>query len=217
MPRKTKIEWTEFTWNPTTGCIKTSHGCKYCYAETLARRFQKYRGEFSNLQMHPNRLEIPLRRKKPTVYFVNSMSDLFHHHIPDDFIEQVFTIMNRCPQHVFQVLTKRADRIMKLNDKLQWTSNIWMGVTVENTSYYERIEQLRNCNAKIKFISCEPLLGSVKDINKDVNMEGIDWVIVGGESGRSPGPLDKSWVLEIREKCAGTEYSLFLQAMGRNK
>jgi len=138
------------------------------------------------------------------------MSDLFHCDIPDYFIQQVFAIMNRCPQHVFQVLTKRADRIMELNDTLRWTSNIWMGVTVENTSYYRRIDQLRKCNAKIKFVSCEPLLGSVKDMN----LEGIDWVIVGGESGRSPRPLDKSWVLEIREKCTERDIPFFFKQWG---
>jgi protein gp37 len=201
MAWNSSIEWTESTWNPVTGCTKISPGCKNCYAERFSKRLQamgsvSYRNGFQ-LTIHPNILEWPLKRKKPQIIFVNSMSDLFHKKVPREFIFEVFDTMNKANQHRFQILTKRADRIEKLNDKLSWSPNIWMGVSVESERYLYRIERLRATNAAIKFVSFEPLIAP---INK-VNLNGMNWVIVGGESGPGARPMDYEWVVSIRDKC----------------
>ena len=213
---KSKIEWTEATWNPVTGCSKVSEGCRYCYAETFAKRLQgmgveKYRNGF-NLTLHKDTLREPLKWKKPRVVFVNSMSDLFHKDIPGDYIKQIFGVMRQNPQHVFQVLTKRSD-ILRYYDSeglLQWQHNIWMGVTVEHAKTISRIDHLRCTGARVKFLSCEPLLGPLKNLN----LTGIDWVIVGGESGRSARPMKEEWVLDIREQCAVANVPFFFKQWG---
>ena len=197
----TKIEWTELSWNPTTGCHKVSQGCKFCYAEVMARRLkamglEKYRNGFK-LALHEDALKIPYTWKQPKIVFVNSMSDLFHKDIPLEFIKRVFKVMNDNPQHVFQVLTKRADILLKYHEKLNWTHNIWMGVSVENEDNLERVDFLRKTKAKTRFLSCEPLLGPLPGLN----LRNIDWVIVGGESGRRPRPMKPEWVYDIHNKC----------------
>ncbi|MBL0262385.1 MAG: phage Gp37/Gp68 family protein [Leptospiraceae bacterium] len=210
MAIRSQIEWTEATWNPTTGCTKVSAGCKNCYAEAMTKRFENKWGKFSEIQFHIDRLSIPSKKKTPTVYFVNSMSDLFHKKIPDSFIKKVFEQMNENPQHTFQILTKRADRITELNHKLNWTPNIWLGVSIENPSVYDRIKPLVSSSAHIKFLSVEPLLASVKDIP----LNGIDWVIVGGESGRKARPLEREWVIEIRNQCKLEKIPFFFKQWG---
>ncbi len=209
-----KIEWTQATWNPTTGCTKVSSGCLHCYAETLFKRFQSEWGPFSRIQLHRERLNIPIRRQMPTVFFVNSMSDLFHERIPDAFICEVFDVMNACPQHIFQVLTKRPERLAKITRKIKWTSNIWLGVTIENEEYIYRADYLRRVPVTVKFVSFEPLLGSVSS----ANLDSIDWIIVGGESGRKPRPIEREWVVELRHiaRQAGIPF-FFKQWGGTNK
>jgi protein gp37 len=208
------IEWTEMTWNPTTGCTKISAGCKYCYAEVMAKRLQamgieKYKDAFA-VRTHPDALNVPYQWKSPKVVFVNSMSDLFHPQIPLDFIQKVFKVMNENPQHVFQVLTKRADRLLELHNELRWTHNIWMGVSVENQKVVDRIDFLRQTNARVKFLSCEPLIGALPNMN----LKGIDWVIVGGESGRKPRPMDVDWVLDIQQQCEQAQVAFFFKQWG---
>jgi len=182
---QSSIEWTEMTWNPTTGCTKISAGCKHCYAEVMAKRLQamgidKYKNGFK-IAVHEDALNAPYSWKGSKLVFVNSMSDLFHPEIPLDFTQRVFDVMNNNPQHTFQILTKRADRLFAVHEKLNWTRNIWMGVSVEDARVVNRIDYLRRTNAKVKFLSCEPLIGPLIDLNLDK----IDWVIVGGESGRN--------------------------------
>lgn len=213
---QTHIEWTEVTWNPVTGCDKVSEGCRYCYAESFARRLQgmgveKYRNGFQ-LTMHPDVLKEPFKWRKPRVVFVNSMSDLFHKDIDIKYIQQVFGVMQCCPQHVFQVLTKRADVLgyYDSEDLLHWYHNIWMGVTVENRDTMHRIEKLRETKARVKFLSCEPLLEALPDLN----LGGIDWIIVGGESGRSARPMREGWVLQIREQCQAANVPFFFKQWG---
>lgn len=215
---KTRIEWTEMSWNPTTGCTKISAGCKFCYAEIMSRRLkamglEKYRNGFK-LTLHEDDLRTPYTWKKPRIAFVNSMSDLFHKDIPLSFIKKVFKVMNENPQHVFQILTKRADILLKYDKELKWTHNIWMGVSVENEKVMDRIDLLRKTHAKTKFLSCEPLIGPLPNLN----LKKIDWVIVGGESGRTPRPMEPEWVLDILDKCekAGVEF-FFKQWGGTNK
>ncbi|HEY1031190.1 MAG TPA: phage Gp37/Gp68 family protein [Flavipsychrobacter sp.] len=208
------IEWTEMTWNPTTGCTKISAGCKYCYAEVMAKRLQamgieKYKDAFA-VRTHSDALNVPYQWKSSKVVFVNSMSDLFHPQIPLDFIQKVFKVMNENPQHVFQVLTKRADRLLELHNKLRWTHNIWMGVSVENQKVVDRIDFLRQTNARVKFLSCEPLIGALPNMN----LQGIDWVIVGGESGRKPRPMDVDWVLDIQQQCEQAQVAFFFKQWG---
>jgi protein gp37 len=210
MATHSEIEWTETTWNPTTGCTKVSAGCKNCYAEAMTKRFESKWGKFNNIQIHIDRLQLPYKKRSPTVYFVNSMSDLFHNKVPDSFIQKVFKTMNENSRHTFQILTKRADRLIKLNSKLNWTENIWMGVSVESPSVFNRIEPLIRSNAKVKFLSIEPLLSSVKQIPLD----GIDWVIVGGESGRKARLMEKNWVLEIRDLCQEKHIPFFFKQWG---
>ena len=176
----------------------------------MTKRFENKWGKFSEIQFHIDRLSIPSKKKTPTVYFVNSMSDLFHKKIPDSFIKKVFEKMNENPQHTFQVLTKRAERITELNHTLNWTPNIWLGVSIENSSVYDRIKPLVASSAHIKFLSVEPLLASVKDIP----LNGIDWVIVGGESGRKARPLEREWVIEIRNQCKLEKIPFFFKQWG---
>jgi len=215
---QSSIEWTEMTWNPTTGCNKVSAGCKFCYAEIMSRRLkamgiEKYSAGFK-IRTHENQLNIPYTWKHSKIVFVNSMSDLFHKDVPLEFIKKVFAVMNDNPQHVFQVLTKRAERLYEIHKQLKWTHNIWMGVSVENEKVVNRIDFLRKTKAKIKFLSCEPLIGPLPNLN----LKNIDWVIVGGESGQRPRPMDADWVLDIQEQCkkVGTAF-FFKQWGGRNK
>ena len=198
---QSSIEWTEMTWNPTTGCNKISAGCKFCYAEIMSRRLQamgidKYKDGFE-IKIHEDALQIPYSWKSSKVVFVNSMSDLFHKEVPLSFIQKVFKVMNDNPQHTFQVLTKRADILYKYHKQLNWTHNIWMGVSVEDERVVKRIDYLRKTDARVKFLSCEPLIGPLPNLN----LTNIDWVIVGGESGRKPRPLDVDWVLDIQQQC----------------
>jgi protein gp37 len=211
---QSNIEWTEMTWNPTTGCTKISAGCKYCYAEVMARRLQamgvdKYKDGFA-LRLHQDALAIPYSWKSPKIVFVNSMSDLFHKDIPLAFIKKVFGTMNENPQHTFQVLTKRADILLKYHQELHWTHNIWMGVSVENEKAMHRIALLQETNARVKFLSCEPLIGPLADIN----LKKIDWVIVGGESGRRPRSMDADWVLDIQQQCRQAKVAFFFKQWG---
>ncbi len=205
------IEWTEMTWNPTTGCDKVSAGCKFCYAEVMAKRLnamgqEKYSNGFK-LAIHEDALNIPYTWKQPKIVFVNSMSDLFHKNVPFSFIKKVFKVMNDCPQHVFQVLTKRSDILLKYNDKLKWSHNIWMGVSVENTKVLHRIDDLRQTSALVKFLSCEPLIGPLPKMN----LKHINWVIVGGESGRTPRPMNEDWVLDILGQCEKGDVKFFFK------
>ncbi|TGL17374.1 phage Gp37/Gp68 family protein [Leptospira bourretii] len=215
---KSSIEWTEMTWNPTTGCTKISAGCKFCYAEIMSKRLQamgveKYSEGFK-VKVHPEALSAPYSWKNSKIVFVNSMSDLFHKSIPDYFIEDVFNVMNNNPQHVFQILTKRPERVLDLNKKLKWTHNIWMGVSVENKLVIPRVNLLKKTKAKVKFLSCEPLIDSLGEIN----LKGIDWVIVGGESGHQPRPISKDWVIEIQKQCRKYDVAFFFKQWGgRNK
>lgn len=215
---QSNIEWTEMTWNPTTGCDKISAGCKYCYAEIMSRRLQamgveKYKDNF-DLRVHEDALDIPYTWKGAKVVFVNSMSDLFHREVPLSFIQKVFTVMNNNPQHVFQVLTKRADRLFELHEELKWTHNIWMGVSVENQKVIKRIDYLQQTNARVKFLSLEPLIGPLLNLN----LRGIDWVIVGGESGHKPRPMQPEWVLDIQEQCERNRVAFFFKQWGgKNK
>jgi protein gp37 len=213
---QSSIEWTEMTWNPTTGCNKVSAGCKFCYAEVMSKRLQamgveKYKDNFQ-LRIHENELETPYKWKKPKVVFVNSMSDLFHKDVPVKFIQKVFKVMKDNPQHVFQVLTKRAD-ILRYYDSegwLDWAHNIWMGVSVENEKVLDRIDLLRQTKARVKFLSCEPLIGPLPKLN----LETIDWVIVGGESGRKPRPMKADWVKEIKDQCIEQKVAFFFKQWG---
>jgi len=215
---QSSIEWTELTWNPTTGCTKISAGCKFCYAEVMSKRLQamgieKYKDSFA-VRMHPEALRIPYTWKSPKTVFVNSMSDLFHDQIPLSFIKQVFKVMNDNPQHVFQVLTKRAERLLEVSLELKWSHNIWMGVSVEDDRVVDRIDYLRKTNARVKFLSLEPLIGPLLTLN----LQEIDWVIVGGESGRKPRPMHVDWVLNIQEQCENTGVAFFFKQWGgRNK
>lgn len=211
---QSSIEWTEMTWNPTTGCNKISAGCKFCYAEVMSKRLQamgidKYKDGFE-LRTHEDALAIPYSWKSSKVVFVNSMSDLFHKDVPLDFIQKVFKVMNGNPQHTFQVLTKRADILFKYHKQLNWTHNIWMGVSVEDSRVTKRIDYLRKTGAKVKFLSCEPLIGPLSDIN----LTNIDWVIVGGESGRKPRPMDVDWVLDIQQQCEKAKVAFFFKQWG---
>jgi protein gp37 len=211
---QSSIEWTEMTWNPTTGCTKISAGCKYCYAEVMTRRLQamgieKYSQGFT-IRTHNDALAIPYSWRGSKIVFVNSMSDLFHHEVPIEFIQKVFDVMNNTPQHTYQVLTKRADRLYQIHHKLNWTPNIWMGVSVEDQRVTERIDFLRETNAKTKFLSCEPLIGPLRNMNLD----NIDWVIVGGESGRKARPLLESWVWDIRQQCQEQGVAFFFKQWG---
>ncbi|WP_027002439.1 DUF5131 family protein [Hugenholtzia roseola] len=216
---KSSIEWTEMTWNPTTGCDKISTGCKFCYAEIMAKRLQamgleKYQDGFK-IRIHPNELKRPYLWKKSKMVFVNSMSDLFHEEVPLDFIKKVFFVMNENTNHIFQVLTKRSERLAQIAPLLNWTPNIWMGVSVENDRTTFRIKDLQKTGAATKFLSLEPLLGAVPQLN----LLGIDWVIVGGESGKGKiRPMKLEWVQQIQEQCVETDTAFFFKQWGgKNK
>ena len=218
MATQSPIEWTESTWNPVTGCTRISAGCLNCYAQRMAKRLRamgqkRYRNEF-RVTLHPHVLAEPYHWKKPRIVFVNSMSDLFHEAIPFDFIQDVFTVMRENRRHTFQILTKRSQRLAQFAPLLNWSENIWMGVTVENNDYVERVDDLRAVDATVKFLSLEPLLGPVPDLL----LSGIDWVIVGGESGPGARPMHQRWVLDIKEQCEenGTPF-FFKQWGGVNK
>ena len=218
MAQGSTIEWTESAWNPVTGCTKISPGCKHCYAERMAVRLQAMRqpnyerGFKVSLQEHM--LELPLAWRKSQTIFVNSVSDLFHREVPDAFIRRVFDVMGRASWHTFQVLTKRADRMEGLGRSLEWPDNVWAGVSVETREYLDRIDHLRRIPARVRFISFEPLLERLGEID----LTGIDWVIVGGESGPRARPMKQAWVVEIREQClaAGAPF-FFKQWGGTNK
>ena len=214
MALKSKIEWTGSTWNPVTGCTKISDGCKNCYAERMALRLQamghpNYANGF-RVTLHPHLLEIPLKWKKPQTVFVNSMSDLFHQEVPAGFILQVFDVMRRANWHTYQILTKRSDRLVELDAELPWEPNIWMGVTVENQACLPRVQDLRGTRAAVKFLSLEPLLGPVAELD----LQGVDWVIVGGESGPGARPMKKAWVTAIRDQCRRDNVPFFFKQWG---
>jgi protein gp37 len=213
-----KIEWTESTWNPVTGCTKISSGCAHCYAETMARRLkamgqENYRNGFE-VTLHEHVLDTPLHWRKPKVIFVNSMSDLFHEDVPFDFIRRAFEVMTEARWHRFQILTKREERLQRLFPKLPWPPNIWMGVTVENARYKKRINSLRKTDAAVKFLSLEPLLGPMENLE----LTGIDWVIVGGESGPKARPMQPEWASSIRDQCRKACVPFFFKQWGgKNK
>ena len=214
----TSIEWIEATWNPVTDCTKISPGCEHCYAERMARRLQmmgqrNYTNGFK-LTLHEHMLEVPLAWKKPQMIFVNSMSDLFHEEVPTTFIRKVFDSMRRASWHTFQILTKRSDRLRQFDAQIDWPANVWMGVSVESKRYAFRIEHLRHTHATVKFLSVEPLLGPLPELN----LQGIQWVIVGGESGPGARPIAKGWVTDIRDQCLTAGVSFFFkQWEGVNK
>lgn len=214
MGAHSNIEWTESTWNPLTGCTKVSPGCKHCYAERMALRLQamgqpNYVNGFK-LTMHERMLEVPLRWKKPRMIFVSSMSDLFHQDAPLEFIQKVFKVMRRTSWHTFQVLTKRSRRLLELDPEINWPANVWMGVSVENKDYTFRIDHLRQTGALVKFLSLEPLLGPLADLD----LHGINWVIVGGESGPGARPLAKEWVVDIKDQCLAAHVPFFFKQWG---
>ena len=214
MSTMSKIEWTEVTWNPVTGCDKVSTGCKRCYAERLAKRLKamnnpRYLNEFK-VTIHEDLVESPLAWKKSRRIFVNSMSDLFHPGVPLSFINRLFDTMHKAEWHQFQILTKRSERLLELSSSLDWPPNVWMGVSVERQDYTFRIDDLRNTGAAIKFLSLEPLLGPLTELDLD----GIDWAIVGGESGPGARPIDEQWVLEIKEQCQASGVPFFFKQWG---
>lgn len=214
MSTRSSIEWTGTTWNPVTGCTKLSHGCKFCYAERMSKRLKamgvdKYKNGFS-ITIHESLLEEPLKWKEPRLVFVNSMSDLFHRSVPTDFIKNVFEIMNQVPQHTFQILTKRPSRIVALDSKLDWTPNIWLGTSIESERWLNRLSQLKETGAQTRFLSLEPLLGPLPDLD----LADIDWVIVGGESGPGARPMQADWVREIRDNCIARKIPFFFKQWG---
>ncbi len=218
MALNSAIEWTDSTWNPVTGCTKVSPGCKHCYSERMAIRLAgmnqpRYRNGFE-VTLQPDLVRLPLRWRQPRTIFVNSMSDLFHKEIPESFIAEVFQTMLDAHWHTFQILTKRADRLAEMAAHLPWPINVWMGVSVENQDYTFRIDHLRKTSAKIKFLSLEPLLGPLQSLD----LNGIDWVIVGGESGPDARPMNPSWVVDIRNQCQKAKVPFFFKQWGgRNK
>ena len=214
MANNSAIEWTGATWNPITGCTKISPGCKNCYAERMAKRLQAMgQPNYSNgfkLALHEHVLDLPLTWKKPQTIFVNSMSDLFHKDVSLEFIKKVFTVMKKAHWHTFQILTKRSDRLLEIGSELQWLPNVWMGVSVENKDYKYRMSHLRETNARIKFLSIEPLLGPLGTLD----LEGIHWVVVGGESGPGARPIAPSWVIDIRNQCLKANVPFFFKQWG---
>lgn len=216
MAGASRIEWTEQTWNPTTGCTKVSPGCTHCYAEVMARRLQAmgaagYEHGFE-LALHPNRLAQPLRRRQPTVYFVNSMSDLFHKDVPDSFLDQVFAVIRDTPRHTYQILTKRANRLPRYFARRECPPNVWLGVSVENRrNGLPRIDQLRKVDATVRFLSIEPLL---EDLGM-IDLHRIDWVIVGGESGHQARPMRPEWAESIKRQCDAQRVPFFFKQWGK--
>jgi len=214
MANSSHIEWTDATWNPVTGCTKVSPGCKFCYAERLSKRLQameqsNYRNGFE-VTLQPHMLDHPLNWKLPRRIFVNSMSDLFHANVPAAYIAKVFDVMRRAKWHQYQVLTKRSERLVELNTALPWEPHIWMGVSIENGDYLFRADDLRKTNAHIKFLSIEPLLGPLRKLN----LRGIHWVIVGGESGPGARAVDAEWVRELRDRCVREHVPFFFKQWG---
>jgi len=214
MAQNSAIEWTEATWNPTTGCTKVSPGCAHCYAERMAYRLQamgqpRYDQGF-DLKLQEDIIELPLHWKQPRLIFVNSMSDLFHKKVPDEFIRRCFQVMKRASQHQFQVLTKRPERVVELAKELEWGDNVWMGTSVENATYLGRVRVLKRVPAKIRFLSIEPLLGAIPRLP----LKGIHWVIVGGESGPQSRPMELDWVRKIRDQCIEREVPFFFKQWG---
>jgi len=218
MSKKSFIEWTESTWNPVTGCTKISDGCRFCYAERMSKRLNamgsyNYRNGFK-LTIHEHILNYPLKWKKPQMIFVNSMSDLFHEAIPDSFIIKVLTIIKNAKWHTFQILTKRSRRLIEINKLMEWPENVWLGVSVENSDNLYRITHLKQTSAKIKFISCEPLIGPLNILP----LKKIDWVIVGGESGPQSRPILVDWIENIKDQCALNNVPFFFKQWGgKNK
>ncbi len=214
MSDNSSIEWTNATWNPVTGCTKVSEGCRHCYAERFAERFRGVPGhpfeQGFDLKLWPERLDLPLQWKEPRMIFVNSMSDLFHERVPVDYIQQVFAAMRDAHWHTFQVLTKRSKRLKNLAGELDWPDNVWMGVSVEDMRVAHRVNDLREVDPAVRFLSCEPLLGSLADLN----LEGIHWVIVGGESGPGAREMKQEWVREIKTKCRNTHVPFFFKQWG---
>lgn len=214
MAQKSAIEWTEATWNPTTGCTKVSPGCAHCYAERMAYRLQAMRqpryDQAFELKLQEDIVELPLRWKRPRLIFVNSMSDLFHKAVPDDFIKRCFSVMREATQHKFQVLTKRPERVAELGGDLAWGNNIWMGTSVENAKYVQRVSVLKQVPAAVRFLSVEPLLGPIPRLP----LKGIHWVIVGGESGPQSRPMEMEWVRIIRDQCINADVPFFFKQWG---
>lgn len=214
MATNSHIEWTEATWNPVTGCDKISPGCAHCYAERMAKRLkamgQRNYSRGFTLTLQEQMLELPLRWKKSKRIFVNSMSDMFHKDVPLEFIQRAFDVMRRAHWHQFQVLTKRSERLLQLNHDLEWPPNVWMGVSVENARFQHRIDHLRATAARVKFLSLEPLLGPLPNLG----LSGIDWVIVGGESGPRARPVDVAWVSDIRDQCQDAKVAFFFKQWG---
>ena len=223
MGDRSNIEWTEATWNPTTGCDRTSPGCDHCYALTLAKRLkamgaQKYQrdgddrtsGPGFGLTLHPDALDLPRRWATPRTVFVNSMSDLFHDDVPTRFIAKVFDVMLSTPQHTYQVLTKRSRRLLRVRQELEWPRNVWMGVSIENDRYAFRADHLRAVPAAVRFLSVEPMLGPIASLD----LNGIDWVIVGGESGPGARPIRPEWVTNIRDRCRDQGVAFFFKQWG---
>ena len=217
MSDRSAIEWTEATWNPVTGCTRVSAGCQHCYAETFAERWRgipnhPYEQGF-DLRLWPDRLDQPLKWKRPRTIFVNSMSDLFHEEIPVDYLHQVFEVMQKADWHIFQILTKRHERLSQLAKELPWPPNVWMGVTIENERFVERANHLREVPAAVRFISAEPLLGPLDGLR----LEGIDWLIAGGESGPRHRPVEETWLLELRDRCLHAGVAFFFKQWGGHR
>ncbi len=214
MAARTSIEWTDATWNPATGCTRISAGCAHCYAERMAKRLkamgQPHYARGFRLTLHEDTLDLPLRWRRPQAVFVNSMSDLFHKDVPEDFILRVFDVMRRADWHVFQVLTKRSERLRGLDPLLDWPPNVWMGVTVEHADCLHRLQDLRTTGARVKFVSFEPLLGPVPR----ATVRGLDWVIVGGESGPGARPMKSEWARDIRDRCRKAAVPFFFKQWG---
>ena len=223
MADRTGIEWTETTWNPSTGCDRTSHGCDNCYALTLAKRLKamgnpryqndgdpEHSGPGFGLTLHEDLLQLPYRWRAPRVVFVNSMSDLFHPDVPLDFIQRVFEVMADTPRHTYQILTKRSKRLASLAAKLDWPPNVWMGVSVESKRYAFRINHLRSVPAAVRFISAEPVLEALPNLD----LSSIHWLIAGGESGHNARPMDEAWVLDLRDQCAAADVAFFFKQWG---
>jgi protein gp37 len=214
---KSTIEWTEATWNPVTGCDQVSPGCAHCYAKTFAERFKGVPGhpyeQGFGLRLWPERLNHPLKWKRPRTIFVNSMSDLFHEDVPDDFVAKVFDVMEEADHHVFQVLTKRQDRMVELAPDLPWPSNVWMGVSIENRRFIHRADALRRVPAAVRFISAEPLLGPLEGLDLD----GIDWLIAGGESGPGHRRVDEGWITDLRDRCGDEDVAFFFKQWGGHR
>lgn len=213
LSEQSKIEWTESTWNPITGCTKVSPGCAHCYAETFAERFRGVPGhpyeQGFDLRLWPERLNLPLKWKKPRLIFVNSMSDLFHENVPFEFVHSVFRTMQAATQHTFQILTKRPERARALASELPWPDNVWMGVSVENQRWTSRLADLRDVPAAVKFLSCEPLLGALQ-----LDLSDIGWVIVGGESGHGARPMHIDWARTVRDQCVAADVPFFFKQWG---